>query len=195
MRTNSIAALAIALGLACLTTAPLPAEAQVQRLNAGTRMDVRLDTEIATDEVRIGDEWSGRTVSHVYSNRGALVIPAGSYVSGTITHAVQGDHHTRPSLGLAVRQVEVDGYVHNLDATTPTIVAGSKRTKKLGTIAAGTAGGAVLGGLIEGRKGAVIGGLLGGAATYGLTRKGHRTMKLKEGTLLTFTVDHNVAIR
>lgn len=196
MRMNKIAALAIGFSMACLATGPVPAEAQLYRLNAGTTMDVRLNSKIETDDVTAGDSWTGTVTRNVYASNGALAIPAGSPVTGHVTHAVQGDHHTRPSLGLAVRRVQVDGASRSISATTPTIVAGSKRAKKLGAIALGAAGGALVGGAVGGgKKGAVIGGLLGGAASYGLTRHGFRTMQLKRGTVVTFTVDQNVAMR
>lgn len=182
--------------MAYLATGPVAAEAQSYRLNAGTSMDVRLNTKIATDEVQTGDSWSGTTTRNVYSPSGVLLIPAGSPVSGRVTHAVQGDHNTRPSLGLAVRNVNVNGASRSISATTPTIVAGSKRAKKLGAIALGVAGGAAVGGVVGGsKKAAVIGGLLGGATSYGLTRHALRTMQLKPGTVLSFRVDQSVAMR
>jgi len=195
MRTNRIAAIAMGLAMACLAAGPLRVEAQAYRLNAGTTMDVRLDSKISTDEVSAGDTWTGTVTRNIYSNRGALVIPAGSQVEGQVTSVVQGDHNTRPSLDLAVRRVDVNGYSRPVTATTPTIIAGSKRAKKLGAIALGAAGGAAIGGVTSGKKGAIIGGLLGGAASYGLTRHAFRTMQLKEGSVISFTVDQTVAMR
>lgn len=195
MKANKIAALAIGLSMACLAISPLRVEAQAYRVNAGTTMDVRLNTKIATDDVQTGDSWTGTVTRNVYSSRGNLVIPSGSQVTGQVTHAVRGDHNTRPSLGLAVRRVQVNGGSRSISASTPTIVAGTKRAKKLGAIALGAVGGALVGGAVKGKKGAVVGGLLGGAATYGLTRHAFRTMQLKRGTVITFTTDQSVAMR
>jgi hypothetical protein len=193
MRTNRTAAIAVALTMAWLATSSI-IPAQAQRLRAGTTMDVRLDTRISTDDNHAGDSWSGTVTQDVVS-RGRVVIPAGSRVSGQVTSSVQGDHNTRPSLDLAVRSVEVNGYSRSVFASTPTIVAGSKRAKKIGAIALGVAGGAAVGGVVGGKKGAIIGGLLGGGTSYGLTRHALRTMQLKEGTEIEFTIDQNVAMR
>ena len=194
MRKNKIAALAMGLSMACLTLVPLVAEAQLYRVNAGTTMNVRLNTKLSTDEVQAGDRWSGTVTQNVYS-RGRVVIPAGSPVEGEVTQSIQGDHNTRPSLDLAVRSVEVHGSSNYLSASTPSIVEGSKRARKLGAIGLGAAAGALLGGAVSGKKGAIIGGLLGGAGTYAGTRHAFRTMQLKPGTMLTFTVDQSVAMR
>ncbi len=193
MRTHRIVAMALVMSMAMLSGSSI-APAGAQRLRAGTTMDVRLETNISTDDTHPGDSWSGTVTRDVYS-RGQVVIPAGSQVSGEVTNSVQGDHHTRPSLDLAVRSVEIDGYSRPISATTPTIVADSKRARKLGAIALGVAGGAVLGGAVGGKKGAVIGGLLGGGTSYGLTRHALRTMQLKPGTEIEFTIDQNVAMR
>lgn len=193
MRTNRIAAIAMAFSLAWLATSSID-PAQAQRLRAGTTMNVRLDSKISTDDNHAGDTWSGTVTQDVYA-RGRTVIPAGSRVTGQVTNSVQGDHHTRPSLDLQVTSVEVNGYERSISASTPTIVAGSKRAKKIGAIALGVAGGAALGGVVGGKKGAVIGGLLGGGTSYGLTRHALRTMQLKPGTEIEFTINQNVAMR
>jgi hypothetical protein len=192
MKTNRITAMVLCMAL---LSSSFIVPANAQRLRAGTTMIVRLDTKISTDDNHSGDPWSGTVTHDVVSSRGRIVIPAGSHVSGEVTRSVQGDHNTRPSLDLAVQSVEVNGYSRPLSANTPTIVAGSKRAKKIGAIALGAAGGAVLGGAIGGKKGAVIGGLLGGGTSYGLTRHALRTMQLKEGTEIDFTIDQSVAMR
>jgi hypothetical protein len=159
---------------------------------AGTAMNVRLDTKISTDETQSGETWSGTvTQSVIADNR--VVIPAGTPVEGVVTSSVQGTHNNRPSLELAVRRASVDGRMSSVNAVTEPIVAGSDRAKKIGVIAGGAAAGALLGHAIaKGSHGALIGGVLGGAAGYGLSRNALRTMQLKPGTLLTFTTRSDV---
>jgi hypothetical protein len=197
MRTHRIAAIALGLTLACFSSVQAQQGWQGYRgrtIPAGTDIAVRLDSKISTDDSRAGDQWVGTVTRDVYSN-GRVMIPAGSQVSGVVTSSVQGTHNSRPSLDLAMRRVEVNGYSRSISASTPTIVAGSKRAKKIGAIALGTAGGALVGGAVGGKKGAIIGGLLGGGATYGATRHAFRTMQLKPGTELTFTLNESVAMR
>jgi hypothetical protein len=159
---------------------------------AGTSFNVRLDSKISTEDAQRGDTWTGTvTQSVIAGNR--VVIPAGTPVEGVVTSAAQGTHNSRPQLGLAVRRVNVDGGSRVMNADTEPIVAGSNRAKKIGAIAGGAAVGALLGHTIaKDKHGTLIGGLLGGAAGYGLTRHALRTMQLKPGTVLTFTTRGDV---
>jgi hypothetical protein len=171
-------------------------DAVAARLEAGTPIDVRLDSKISTEHASRGDTWTG-TVSQSVVQGGRVLIPAGSRVTGTVTQAAQGTHSTKPSLDLAVRQVTVDGRSHTLRAETEPIVGGSKRAKKIGAIAGGAAVGALIGrGVAKDKHGTLIGGLLGGAAGYGLTRNALRTLQLKPGTVVRFTTTQDmVAMR
>ena len=81
----------------------------------------------------------------------------------------------------------------SMNAVTEPIVAGSNRAKKIGIVAGSAAAGALLGHAVaRGSHGALIGGVLGGAAGYGLSRNALRTMQLKPGTVLTFTTRSDV---
>lgn len=162
----------------------------------GTTMMVRLDQEIDTDDNRTGERWTG-TVSRNVIVDGRVMIPAGAEVEGVVSNSLQGTHNTPASLDLTVQAVSINGRVRDVNAETETIVAGSKRAKKIGAIAIGAAAGALLGGGLTGSKrGGLIGGLLGGAAGYGVTRNAFRTLKLKEGTVVNFTTTQDMlAIR
>jgi hypothetical protein len=159
---------------------------------AGTAFNVRLDSQVSTEEAQSGDAWTGTvTQSVIADNR--VVIPAGTPVEGVVSYSQQGTHDTRPSMQLAVRQVSVDGRSQTMNADTEPIVAGSNRAKKLGVIAGGAAVGALLGHTVaREHHGTLVGGILGGAAGYGLSRHALRTMQLKPGTVLTFTTRSDV---
>jgi hypothetical protein len=162
---------------------------------SGTPIDVRLDTEISTENARGGDAWTGTLEQSVVS-RGRVTIPAGSPVSGIVTSAQQGTHETQAQLGLAVREVTVNGRSYMMNADTPPIVAGSKRASKIGAIAVGAAAGALVGhSVAKGNHGTLIGGLLGGALGYGVTRNAFRTLQLKPGTVVAFTTLEDVVAR
>ena len=155
-------------------------------------MNVRLDTQVSTENAQSGDTWSG-TVSQSVIAGNRVVIPAGTPVEGVVTSSTQGTHDNRPEMSLAIRGVTVDGRTQAVNAVTEPIVAGSNRAKKLGVIAGGAAAGALLGHAVaRGEHGTLIGGILGGAAGYGLSRHALRTMQLKPGTVLTFTTRGDV---
>jgi hypothetical protein len=159
---------------------------------AGTAFNVRLDSKVSTEDAQQGDTWTGTvTQSVIAGNR--VVIPAGAQVEGAVTSSAQGTHSTRPQMQLAVRNVNIDGRISTMRADTEPIVAGSNRAAKLGVIAGGAAAGALLGHTVaKGSHGTLIGGVLGGAAGYGLSRHAMRTMQLKPGTVLTFTTRGDV---
>ena len=159
---------------------------------AGTPMVVRLDTQISTDDDPTGATWNGTMVQSVYVN-GRVAIPAGSSVQGVVTQATQGTHNTQAQMSLAVQSVSMNGQTREVNANTESIVADSKRAKKLGAIALGAAAGALLGHTVaEHHHGTLIGGLLGGAAGYGATRHAFRTLVLKPGTELSFTTTEDM---
>jgi hypothetical protein len=164
-------------------------------VRSGAAIRVRLNEKISTESAHRGQTWTGTVIDPVYT-AGGVAIPAGSPVSGIVTTAAQGTHTTRPEIGLAIRRVHVHGRSYALNADTPTIVAGSNRAKKVGAIAVGTAAGALLGHAAgEHHHGTLIGGIVGGATGYGLTRHALRTMELKPGTEITFTAREEVAMR
>jgi len=160
-------------------------------LRAGTNVDVRLDSRIETDEAEQGQTWTGSIAHDVFAG-GRVVLPEGSRVEGVITMVENGTHETRPQIALAVREVGVNGNWVRMNAETETIVGDSKRAKKIGAVVGGAAVGGLVGHAIGGDKGGIIGGLLGGAAGYGATRHAFRSMVLKPGTVITFTVSQDM---
>lgn len=161
---------------------------------AGTTVQVNLTSDISTETAHRGDSWTGTTTQDIYMNKG-VAVPSGSAVTGVVTTAMQGTHGARPQLGLAIRSVSANGRSYVMNADMPTLVAGTQRAKKLGVIAGSAAAGALLGHAVaKDEHGTLIGGIAGGAAGYGLTRNAMRTMQVKSGTLLTFTMRQEMAM-
>lgn len=159
---------------------------------AGTPITVRLNTKVSTDDANRGDTWTGTVQQSVYSGN-RVVIPAGAAATGVVENTTQGTHDTPAQISLALRQVDVDGQSRSVSGNTEPIVAGTQRAKKLGAVAGGAAAGALIGHTVaKGSHGTLIGGILGGAAGYGLTRHAFRTMQLKPGTEVTFTTSQAV---
>ena len=162
---------------------------------AGSVVNVRLDQKISTEDAHSGDSWNGTVTNDVVSD-GRVMIPAGSPVRGVVTQAAQGTHDSRAQLALALRRVDVNGDTRAINADTEPIIADSHRAKKVGAIVGGAAAGALLGKAVAGKNhGTLIGGIIGGAAGYGLTRHAMRTMQLKEGTVLSFTIREDMVVQ
>jgi len=157
-------------------------------VRAGTPIEVRIDTRLATDDNTAGDGWTGVVARDVMSSSGRrVVIPAGTPVEGVVTVSEQGRSGVKGRMDLAMRSISMNGDVRRLNAATEPIVDGSKQAKKIGAVIGGAAVGGLLGHAIGGDKGGLLGGLLGGAAGYGATRHSGRTMTLRSGTVVTFT--------
>jgi hypothetical protein len=160
---------------------------------AGTPMDVRLATEVSTENANVGDQWTG-TLDRPVMRRGQILIPEGSQVVGVVTASQQGTHETRPEIDLAVRRVMVNGRMRSLTADTEPIVGESNRAKKIGAIVGGAAVGGLVGHAISHEHGGLIGGLLGGAAGYGATRHAFRTLTLRPGSEIVFTTSQELMV-
>ena len=210
MRANRLAFVALAIvALGSLSSAWTFSQAQGRYRNdrsgwgyranamvpAGTPIDVRLDSELSTEESS-GRTWTGTVVSPIVSNDDRVLIPSGSQVTGIVTSSVQGTHNSPAQMSLTLRRVNVNGRMYSINADTEPIVAGSHRAKKIGAIVGGAAAGALLGHAVaKDHHGTLIGGLLGGATGYGLTRHAMRTLVLKDGTVLTFTMREGLVAR
>jgi len=160
-------------------------------LRAGTNVDIRLDSRIETDDAQEGQTWTGTIARDVFAG-GRVVMPEGSRVEGVIMSVENGTHESKPQLALATREVGVNGNWVRMTAETGVIVGDSKKAKKIGAVVGGAAIGGLVGHAIGGDKGGILGGLLGGAAGYGATQHAFRSMVLKPGTVITFTVSQDM---
>jgi hypothetical protein len=168
-------------------------------LPAGTAMKIKLQNTLATFSSKQGDTFTGRVTEPVAMN-GKTLIPVGSTVQGTVGRVaeprrVQG----RPTIALFPHTVIMpNGERFNLSATVvdTNLHNGSDvndegqfkgNTRERGDnveLAAGTAGGGLIGGLAGGGKGFLVGAAIGAGATtiHWLTK--HHSAILPAGTEL-----------
>jgi len=131
---------------------------------AGTVLRVRLDSPVGSDMSRVEDPIGARLVNPIVMD-GRTVVPAGSSVLGSVTHATRsGKVKGRASLGLRFHTLVPadDREQHRIRTRTWSRVAPATKKKDAATIGLPAAGGAVVGGLIGGKKGAAIGAAAGG---------------------------------
>lgn len=164
-------------------------------VRAGTTMNVALGTTISSKDAHSGDAWHGTVTEDVTTATG-VGIPAGSRVSGVVTGVVPAKRGDLAMLDLAVRSVDVGGKTTSIEANTQPVVAGSPRARNLGAIAGGAATGALIGKAVGDGKNAAVGGLIGGATAAGVVAasKGYQVV-LKDGTVMSFTVNETVSMR
>jgi hypothetical protein len=160
---------------------------------AGTQIDVRLGQTVSSETAHKGDHWQGTVTSAVYID-GKEAIPAGATVEGVVVSTEEARRGSRARLELGVRSVHIGDGTTSLRASSEPVIAGSTRARNLGAIAGGAAAGALIGEATSGeaRKGAIIGGAIATGAVA--ASKGYQVV-LKNGTVMTFSVNDNVSVR
>lgn len=154
-------------------------------LEAGTPLALELRTALSTASSRPGD-LAMAVVREDVSEGGRVVIPKGSELRGRVTAAVRGGKTKgNARLAFAFDEIDVRGRSHPLTASAVDITAKDSHKKDAAIIGGSTAGGALVGAAVDGKKGAGIGALLGAAAGGGvvLTTRG-ADVSLPSGTAL-----------
>jgi hypothetical protein len=158
-RTLKISAVVLALALAAAATETIP---------AGTRMTVRIGSQISSGTAHVGDSFTANLTSDLVVD-GKTLAKSGAPVKGKVTYVKpSGRLHAPGELSIRLSSVEVDGKSIPI-VTSACRAKGKSHTKSNVTkIGGGAAAGAVLGGVFGGGKGALIGAAAGGAAGTGL---------------------------
>ncbi len=153
----------------------------------GTALHVRLDQGLATNQLRSGDGFTA-TVSQPVRVDGKVVIPQGSQVNGVVVHTKEsGRLSGRAQLGLALESVQVGDDTYNIATNTITRVSGGHKKRNIAFIGGGGAGGAIIGAIAAGGKGALIGGPIGAGAGLGVAAlTGKKNVRLSAETPMTF---------
>ncbi len=167
-----------------------------EHLVAGTALRVRLLEPLSSETAKPGDTWQGVIQAPVVVD-GDEIIATGSSVQGIVTGAVPARHGNRALLEVEVREVTMNERATTLRATTDPVIAGSPRARNLGAIAGSVAAGALIGNAVGGSgRAAGAGALVGGGVAAGAVAasQGYQVV-LPEGTVITFTVSREVAMR
>ena len=152
---------------------------------AGTVLRVRLAQSIGSDLSHVEDTVRGSLASPVTIG-GRTILPTGTPALGIVTDAERsGRVKGRGRVAVRFHQLTADGERYSI--RTRPWVASAPGTKKrdLATIAVPAAGGAVIGAIADGKKGAGIGAAIGGGAGTGvvLATRG-KEVRLSRGRVL-----------
>jgi hypothetical protein len=164
-------------------------------LPQGTAIHVRLDQAVASNQARSGDEFAA-TVSEPVIVEGKTVLPQGTPVKGRVVEAkksgrLMGVAHLR----LALTDVEVGGKSYELRTISTSRAGGNHKNRNLAWIGGGGAGGATIGAIAAGGKGALIGGPVGaGLGTTVAFLTGKKDIRLPPETPLTFKLTQPVTV-
>ena len=161
-----------------------------QSINAGTEIQVRLLGQLDTGKTEPGQEFSATLGQPVRLDNG-MVWPIGTEVKGKVVEVVSSGRLSRPaSITLQLTQIGNSP----IETQTEQIHGQSHAGRNVALIGGIAAVGAVLGGVADGGKGAVIGATAGaGAGTATAAATGKQEIVLRAETPLTFVVAGNAA--
>jgi hypothetical protein len=160
-----------------------------------TAIHVTLNQTVASDQNRPGDHFEA-TVSEPIVVKNKTVVPAGTPVEGLVVDA----HHSgrlmgRARLQLALETVTVNGKSYDIRTATHTRIGGKHKKRNFALIGGGAGGGALIGAVAAGGKGALIGGPIGaGVGTAAAFITGKKDIRLPPETSLTFTLAEPVTV-
>ena len=178
---------------------------------AGTKVPLALKHAVSTKSVHEGDAvYAETTFPVVQDNR--VLIPAGTYVQGRITHVQRAGRikgraevlmHFTTLIYPSGYTVLLPGAVENVPGAEKTSIKGdegtirqdSQKGEKIGTVAQSAGTGAVIGGLSGGGKGAAIGAAAGGVVgtAIALLSRGN-DVKLDAGTTVEMVFQRAVPL-
>jgi hypothetical protein len=162
--------------------------ASAQTVPAGTRLTVRVGSEITSGTAKADDRFDATLARPLVVN-GKTLARTGAPARGKVTSAKSsGRLHAPGELTLRLTAVQVNGRMISV-ATSSYSAKGKSHTKSNATkIGGGAAAGALIGGLVGGGKGAGIGALAGGGAGTGVAAAtGKEEAIVPAEAALTFT--------
>jgi len=153
---------------------------------AGAHLAVIVETAVSSKTSQPGDRMDGHLAQDLRVGN-TVVARAGNAVHGRVTAATpSGRVKTRARLAFAFESLVVEGGVVRPIATQAVdITANDTHTHDAVAIGAGAGAAAIIGGIIDGGKGAGLGALIGAGAGTGvvLVDKGHNVNIAAGGTL------------
>ena len=147
-----------------------PPPPSVISLPSGTRLRVRLDSDLGSQISHAGDTFTATVSDDVLAN-GTVVIPRGARAGGTVVDAkALGRFKGGALLSVRLDRVHTRWGSYPVATTSIDRAENGKGKRSAGFIGGGAAFGALIGGLAGGGKGAGIGALAGGRRRHGRYR-------------------------
>lgn len=163
---------------------------------AGTVLRVQLENAVASDSSRIEDVVRGHLAAPIVVD-GRTIVPSSSPVVGHVTQALRsGKVKGRARVGVRFDSLVADGDRYRIQTRPWTRVAPASKGKDAATIGLPAAGGAIVGGVIGGKKGAGIGAAAGGGGGTAvvLSTRG-KEVRLGRGAVLYVRLDRPLSVR
>lgn len=169
---------------------------------SGTTLHLKLNEELGTQNSKVGDRFTATVATALRAQNGALVVPEGSTVHGTVTALKESDNATeQAAIRLNFDRITVNGRDYPIDARIERAdvqQSGETRSETIKKAGIGAAAGAVLGAIIgDGDLGNILGGAALGAAagTVVSLGMGDVNASLPAGTDVTIRLNNTVSLR
>jgi hypothetical protein len=197
----SIAPIESATSASASSAAPVVGAARAVRevtIPAGTVLRLRVNRGFGSDISRVEDPVSATLARAVVVN-GRTILPAGSRASGYVTEATRPGK-VRGRGRVAVRFTRIapadESTTYNMRTNSWVAVAPATKKKDALTIGIPAAGGAVIGALVDGKKGAAIGSAAGGGAGTAvvLSTRG-KEVRINRGATLAVRLTEPLTVR
>lgn len=165
---------------------------------AGTVLRLRVNRGFGSDISRVEDPVSA-TLARAVTIGGRTILPAGSTASGYISEATRpGKVKGRGRVGVRFTRITPlsDSEQYRMQTRSWVAVAPATKKKDALTIGLPAAGGAVIGALVDGKKGAGIGAAAGGGAGTAvvLTTRG-KDVRVGRGAVLSVRLASPLTVR
>jgi hypothetical protein len=173
------------------TPPPAPQFREVT-IPAGTSLNVRLTTPLASNKNKIEDEVRGTLTAPVVVN-GLTVVPAGAEMAGTVSEAKRsGRVKGLASITFRFDRLRARNESHAIRTSPVTRKAEADRSDDVKKGVIGGAAGAVVGGIVGGGSGAAIGAGVGSAGAVVATRGDE--IELPAGTTVRTTLQEPLKV-
>ena len=163
---------------------------------AGTALIVRVSQALGSDTSKTGQTFLA-TLEQPVSVGAIPAMPAGSTVRGVVVAAkAKGKIKGQGELALGLTSISVGGRTYSIQTNELQSTVQGKGKRTAVTTGGGAAGGALIGGLAGGGKGAGIGLLLGGGAgLVGGALTGNKQIEIAAESVLTFTLTSPLTLK
>lgn len=181
---------------------PTATPATSRSLPVGTTMQVRLNEQLGTETSKVGDTFTATVLSDVRAANGAVAVPSGATVRGTVTAVDDSDDATDAAvIKLDFNQLSFNGETYPFEAridATELKQQGDTREETIQKAGIGAAAGAVLGAVLGDAdlKNILTGAALGAAAGTAISLgAGDVEGTLPVGTVFTIQSTQQVSLR
>ena len=170
---------------------------------AGTRFGVRIDDELSTARMQVGDVFTSTLSEAITDSEGNVVIPAGATVYGRVTSATRGHGSTPAALGVTFTSIAFGGDRYSIDGSSvisePTVqrVGRQSTAETAGKVGAGAAVGAIAGRVLgNSRRATIAGAVIGaGAGTVVAARTAQVDAVISAGSTARIQTDRPISVR